>query len=76
MEKKSQDFSIQEAQRLAKTPQGQELIRLMQEKDSAALEKAMADGMPIFLVPQIDLTVEAPGEQDLYQVGPSCLASR
>jgi len=25
--------------------------------------------MPVFLVPQIDLTIEAPGEQDLYQVG-------
>ncbi len=34
-----------------------------------ALEKAMADGTPVFLVPQIDLTVEAPLEQDLYQVG-------
>ena len=43
MEKKSQDFSIQEAQRLAKTPEGQELMRLLQEKDNAALEKAMAD---------------------------------
>ncbi len=43
MEKKSQDFSIQEAQRLAKTPEGQELMRLLQAKDSAALEKAMAD---------------------------------
>ena len=43
MEKKSQDFSIQEAQRLAKTPEGQELIRLMQSKDKATFEKAMAD---------------------------------
>ena len=43
MEKKSQDFSIQEAQRLAKTPEGQELMRLLQAKDSVALEKAMAD---------------------------------
>ena len=43
MEKKSQDFSIQEAQRLAKTPEGQELIRLIQSKDKAAFEKAMAD---------------------------------
>ena len=43
MEKKSQDFSIQEAQRLAKTPEGQKLMRLLQEKDSAKLEKAMAD---------------------------------
>ena len=43
MEKKSQDFSIQEAQRLAKTPEGQKLVELLQAKDSAALEKAMAD---------------------------------
>ena len=43
MEKKSQDFSIQEAKRLAETREGQELMRLLQEKDSAALEKAMAD---------------------------------
>lgn len=43
MEKKSQDFSIQEAQRLAKTPEGQELFRRLQEKDNTALEKAMAD---------------------------------
>ena len=34
-----------------------------------ALEKAMADGLPVFLVPQIDLTVEVPGEADLYRVG-------
>ena len=43
MDRKSQDFSIQEAQRLANTPEGQELIRLLQAKDNAALEKAMAD---------------------------------
>ena len=34
-----------------------------------ALEKAMEDGQPIFLVPQIDLAVEVPGQGDLYQVG-------
>ena len=43
MDKKSQDFSVQEAQRLASTPQGQELMRRLREKDNAALEKAMAD---------------------------------
>ena len=43
MEKKSQDFSIQEAKRLAETREGQELMRLLQKKDNAALEKAMAD---------------------------------
>ena len=43
MEKKSQDFSIQEAQRLANTSEGQALMRLLQEKDNTALEKAMAD---------------------------------
>ena len=34
-----------------------------------ALEQAMADGRPVFLVPQIDLRVEVPGQVDLYQVG-------
>ena len=43
MDKKSQDFSVQEAQRLANTPQGQELMRRLQEKDNAALERAMAN---------------------------------
>ena len=42
MEKKSQDFSIKEAQRLANSPQGQQLMQLLQKSDSAALEKAMA----------------------------------
>jgi len=34
-----------------------------------ALEQAMTDGRPVFLVPQIDLRVEAPVQSDLYQVG-------
>ena len=34
-----------------------------------ALEQAMADGRPVFLVPQIDLRVEKPVQPDLYQVG-------
>lgn len=41
MEKKSQDFSIKEAQRLAKTPEGQRLMRLLQEKDTGQLQRAM-----------------------------------
>lgn len=41
MEKKSQDFSVQQAQRLAQTPEGQELIRKLQETDNTALQKAM-----------------------------------
>ena len=41
MDKKSQDFSIKEAQRLAKTPEGQKLVRLLQEKDTGQLQKAM-----------------------------------
>ena len=41
MEKKSQDFSVQEAKRLANTPEGQRLIQLLQQKDNAALQKAM-----------------------------------
>ena len=43
MEKKTQDFSMQEAQRLANTPEGQKLVQLLQERDSAAMQKAMAD---------------------------------
>jgi len=34
-----------------------------------ALEQAMADGRPVFLVPQIDLRVEKPSQADLYPVG-------
>lgn len=34
-----------------------------------ALDEAMAEGQPIFLVAQRDLTVEEPGEKDLYTVG-------
>ena len=42
MEKKSQDFSIKEAQRLAGTPEGKRLMQLLQEKDSGQLQRAMA----------------------------------
>ena len=42
MEKKSQDFSIKEAQRLAGTPEGQRLMKLLQQNDNGQLQKAMA----------------------------------
>ena len=41
MEKKSQDFSIQQAQRLASSPAGKELVGLLRQRDSAAVQKAM-----------------------------------
>ena len=41
MEKKSQDFSVQEAKRLAATPEGQRLMQLLQQKDNGQLQKAM-----------------------------------
>lgn len=41
MEQKSQDFSIKEAQRLANSPAGKELAQLLQQRDSAAVQKAM-----------------------------------
>ena len=41
MEKKSQDFSIKEAQRLASTPEGQKLMQLLQQQDMGQLQKAM-----------------------------------
>ena len=43
MEKKSQDFSIREAQRLANTPEGRQLMALLQQKDKGQLQKAMAE---------------------------------
>ena len=41
MEKKSQDFSMREAQRLAKTPEGKKLMALLQKENDAQLKKAM-----------------------------------
>ena len=41
MEKKSQDFSIKDAQRLAQTKEGQQLMHLLQQKDANQLQKAM-----------------------------------
>ena len=42
MEKKNQDFSMQEVMRLAKSPAGQQLIALLKQKDSASLEQVVA----------------------------------
>ena len=41
MEKKSQDFSVKEAQWLAQTPEGQRLMALLQQQDNTTLQKAM-----------------------------------
>ena len=41
MEKKSQDFSIQEAQRLAKSPAGKQLMQMLQQQDPSQLQRAM-----------------------------------
>lgn len=41
MAKNSQDFSVKEAQRLAKTPEGQKLMQLLQQKDSGQLQQAL-----------------------------------
>ena len=42
MDKNSHDFSIKEAQRLAKTPEGQKLMAMLQQKDQGQLQQAMA----------------------------------
>lgn len=39
MEKKSEDFSTQEALRLAKTPAGQQLLAKLQQADPQQLQK-------------------------------------
>ena len=41
MEKKTQDFSMEEAKRLAQTPEGQQLMAILQQKDSGQLQKAI-----------------------------------
>lgn len=41
MEKKSQDFSIKEAQRLAQTPEGKKLMAMLQQRDTGQLQQAM-----------------------------------
>ena len=40
MDKKSRDFSINEAKRLANSPAGKELADFLQRGDSAAVQKA------------------------------------
>lgn len=40
MQKNSENFSVQEAMRLAKTPAGQQLLALLQQADSNTLQKA------------------------------------
>ena len=40
MDKKPQDFSMDDVMRIAKSPAGQQLMALLQQKDSAALAKA------------------------------------
>ena len=41
MQKNSQDFSMQEALRLAKTPAGQQLLAMLQQTDKKTLQQAM-----------------------------------
>ena len=43
MQKKSDDFSVQEAMRLARSPAGQQLLALLQQKNSPMLQKAMEE---------------------------------
>ena len=40
MQKNSENFSIQDAMRLASTPAGQELLSLLRRSDSAQLQQA------------------------------------
>lgn len=43
MQKNSEDFSIQEAMRLAKSPAGQQLLAMLQHADTGELQKAMSE---------------------------------
>ena len=42
MQKKNQDFSIEEVMRLAKSPAGQQLLAMLKQQDSVKLEQAAA----------------------------------
>ena len=42
MLKNSQDFSVQEAMRLAKSPAGQQLLAMLQQADKGTLQQAMS----------------------------------
>lgn len=41
MQKKSQDFSMEEIMRLAKSPAGQQLMAILQKEDSTKLQQAV-----------------------------------
>lgn len=43
MQKKSQDFSMEDALRLAKSPAGQQLYAILQQADSAAMQQAATE---------------------------------
>ena len=43
MQKNSQDFSMQEALRLANSPAGQQLLAMLRDADSAQLDQAAAE---------------------------------
>ncbi len=43
MEKKSQDFSMEDAARLAQTPAAKQLMAALSRQDPAALDRAMAN---------------------------------
>ena len=45
MQKKSEDFSMQEALRLSKTPAGQQLLAALQQADRSELEKIARQAM-------------------------------
>ena len=42
MEKKSQDFSMEDVKRIAKSPAGQQLMALLQQQNSDAVAQATA----------------------------------
>lgn len=42
MEKKSQDFSKEDILRMASSPAGRQLIAMLQQRDSSALEQAVS----------------------------------
>ena len=42
MQKKSQDFSMEDIMRVARSPAGQQLLAMLQQNDNSKLEQAVA----------------------------------
>lgn len=70
MQKNSQNFSIQDAMRLANSDAGQQLLAILKQKDSAQLQKALsqaASGQQQELAGTLSQLLQSPEAQALLK---------